>query len=47
MTQKKKDEKNNVSAFVNRKLIALNAVGGYKAEKAMNRVISKNKGVLA
>lgn len=47
MAVKKKETKTDTTAFVNRKLQALNTVGDAKAEKAMTRIISKNKGGLA
>lgn len=44
MAVKKMTKKTDTNAFIKRKLSALNAYGGYKAEKAMNRIIAKNKG---
>lgn len=44
MAIKKTTKKTDVNAFIQRKLSVLNAHGGYKAEKAMTRVIGKNKG---
>lgn len=46
---KKEANKTDVNAFIQRKLLALNAISGTKetkarAEKAMTRIISKNKG---
>lgn len=47
MAVKKTTKKTDVNAFIERKLSALNAYGGVKAEKAMTRIIQKNKGVQA
>lgn len=47
MAVKKTTKKTDVNAFIKRKLTVLNAYGGAKAEKAMTRIIAKNKGVQA
>lgn len=49
-SKKPETTKKDVNSFINRKLQALNTVSGedrYKSEKAMNRIIAKNKGVVA
>lgn len=51
-SKKKQTKKTDSNAFIQRKLLAFNAISGSKetrarAEKAMTRIISKNKGGLA